>query len=47
MEVFFINVGHFERFLGFFNTFSEKRRLLLRNMRLLKDIFSEMEAFLN
>jgi hypothetical protein len=38
-------LGHFERFLGFLNTFSKKWRFLFRNLRLLKDIFREMEAF--
>jgi hypothetical protein len=47
MEVFFINVGHFERFRGFLNTFSRKWRLLFKNVRLLKDIFREIEAFSN
>jgi hypothetical protein len=43
MEAFFINVGHFER--GFLNTFSNKWRLLFRNVRLLKN--REVKAFLN
>jgi hypothetical protein len=34
MEVFFINVRHFVRFLGFLKTFS-KKWLLFRNVRLL------------
>jgi hypothetical protein len=45
MEVFFISVGHFERFQGYFNTFSKKFRLLFRNVRLLKDILRGVEAF--
>jgi hypothetical protein len=47
MEVFLIIVGHFERFRGFLNTFLKKLRRLFRNVRLLKVIFREMEAFLN
>jgi hypothetical protein len=47
MEFFVINVGHFERFRGFLNTFSKKWKLLLRNVRILNDIFREVEAFLN
>jgi hypothetical protein len=45
MEVFFINVGHFERFRGFLNTFSRKWRLLFRNVRLLKDNFLLIRGF--
>jgi hypothetical protein len=41
MEVF---VGHFERFRGFLNAFSKKWRLLLRDLRLLKEIFREVQA---
>jgi hypothetical protein len=44
MEVFFIDVEHFERFRGFLNTFSKNWRLLFRNVRLLKEV--EVEAFL-
>jgi hypothetical protein len=44
LVVFFINVGHFERFRGFLNTFSKKGRLLFRNLRLLKDISRKIEA---
>jgi hypothetical protein len=44
---FFINVGRFERLQGFLNTFSWKWRLLFRNVRLLKDIFREVKAFLD
>jgi hypothetical protein len=51
MEVFFISVGHFERFQDCFNTFPKKLRLLFRNVRLLfrnvrllKDIFRKIEA---
>jgi hypothetical protein len=47
MKFFFINVGNFERFRGFLNTFSKKWKLLLRNVRILNDIFREVEAFLN
>jgi hypothetical protein len=45
MEFFFNNVEHFEKFLGFLNTFSNKWRLLFRNVRLLKDILRQVEAF--
>jgi hypothetical protein len=44
MEVFFSNVGHFESFRGFLNTFSWKWRLFFRNAKLLKDILKEVEA---
>jgi hypothetical protein len=35
MEVFFINVGHFEKYRGFSNTFSDKWRRLIISVRLL------------
>jgi hypothetical protein len=43
-ESFLINVEHFERFRGFLNKFSKKWRVLFSNVRLLKDIFREVEA---
>jgi hypothetical protein len=47
MEAFSNIVKSFERFWGFLNTFSKKWRLLFRKVRLLKNIFREVEAFLN
>jgi hypothetical protein len=40
-------VGHFERFRGSLNTFSKNWRVLFRNLRLSKDIFTEVKAYLN
>jgi hypothetical protein len=40
-------VGHFERFRGFLNTFSKRLNAFFKNVRLLKDIFRKVEAFLN
>jgi hypothetical protein len=40
-------MGHFERFRGFLNTFSKKWELLFRNVRVLKGMFRDVEAFLS
>jgi hypothetical protein len=42
-----MNVRHFEIFWGFLNTFLKKGKLLFGNLRLLKEIFRQVEAFLN
>jgi hypothetical protein len=47
INVGFFNVRHFERVWGFVNIFSNKWGFLFWNVRLLKDICREVDAFLN